>query len=245
MRSFPHVSEGSWDASVLNTTNFPSGLEGSGPVVFYTSEDGAAVVSSAFSSFMATSSELRGLAPDDANHSHVNERQQLTLAYGLTGTFPTIPQGFTYSVVLSHTSGSPGAGLGGGWVAGGIQDNVRNWGDKMQRVHLPQPRVDDYINTHLGYDTDNGASVFALCVWMRVWMPVCLRLACVYVCVSSVRRNSKLCGVACHFRVNAKAAAAVAAAVAADCFCFCFRFCCACCCCAALLRLWRPQGGAG
>jgi len=78
-----------------------------------------------------------------------------TLAYGVLGTITAVPRGFRTSVLLS-TGGGPGQG--GAQL--GIGDTVRGWGLALQRAHGRDVRADaakDFTNTHLGFDTDNGA----------------------------------------------------------------------------------------
>ena len=67
------------------------------------------------------------------------------LQYGLLGSVTEIPAGWSSSVILSLGK-APGAA-------------VRSWGKKLTTFYGKEPALSraDFISTHLGFDTDNGA----------------------------------------------------------------------------------------
>jgi hypothetical protein len=67
------------------------------------------------------------------------------LRYGLLGSVTEIPAGWSSSVILSLGK-APGAA-------------VRSWGKKLTSFYGKDPSLSraDFISTHLGFDTDNGA----------------------------------------------------------------------------------------
>jgi hypothetical protein len=88
------------------------------------------------------------------------------LAFGLMGTLLSVPPGFRTSVLLSTVArpspppAAAAAAAAASTAALGIGSTVRAWGALMQRAHARDVRADaakDFTNTHLGFDTDNGA----------------------------------------------------------------------------------------
>lgn len=106
------------------------GLE-SGPVVLFDVNATASLVFSPANEFMAISA-ARSLDGD-------------SLAWGPLGSAEEIPKGFTYDCVA--------------WFGPGINANMMAWGSALlARFDKPHNLSKlDFTNTHLGYNTDNGA----------------------------------------------------------------------------------------
>eukprot|EP01052_Picozoa_sp_SAG31_P005356 SAG31_NODE_234_length_19701_cov_16.835068_14_plen_123_part_00 len=68
------------------------------------------------------------------------------LMYGLLGSVSSVPAGWSSSVILSLGKGGPNVA-------------VRSWGKKLLLFFGKTPALSkvDFISTHLGFDTDNGA----------------------------------------------------------------------------------------
>lgn len=107
----------------------PGGLEGSGPMAIFTHDLNRTLVVSAFRNTMAQSQHF-------ANG---------TLHYGLLGSVTNVPKGWSSSVILSLGRGPTQA--------------VRGWGKKLTSFYGKDDSLSraDFISTHLGFDTDNGA----------------------------------------------------------------------------------------
>jgi hypothetical protein len=110
--------------------NFSDALS-SGPTVLFDAAGNYSLVLSSSSQFMAISS-----APASEGDS---------LAWGPMGTADTLPEGYSYSCVA--------------WFGATINGNVMAWGQsllsKFGKTHGLS--YTDFTNTHLGYNTDNGA----------------------------------------------------------------------------------------
>lgn len=133
-----------WSGTVLNQkddlgpfigqwspgANFSASLL-SGPTVLFDAAGNFSLVLSPSSQFMAISS-----APASEGDS---------LAWGPMGTADTLPAGFSYSCVASF-----GATING---------NVMAWGQSLLSKYGKPHGLSftDFTNTHLGYNTDNGA----------------------------------------------------------------------------------------
>jgi hypothetical protein len=111
--------------------NFSDALS-SGPTILFDASGNESLVLSPSSQFMAVSS-----APSSAGNT--------SLAWGPMGTADTLPAGFSYSCVA--------------WFGATINGNVMAWGqallDKYGKAHGLSTA--DFTNSHLGFNTDNGA----------------------------------------------------------------------------------------
>eukprot|EP00047_Mylnosiga_fluctuans_P005404 m.240269 g.240269 ORF g.240269 m.240269 type:complete len:744 (+) comp13641_c0_seq1:87-2318(+) len=111
------------------TTSLGTGINGSGPVVLFNEDVSTTLVLGAFSNFMVHSQDK----VDDA------------LVYGILGSVESVPAGFAIEtlVTLSH----------------GVSDAVLAWGDRLLAQYGKNRFAykRDFILTHLGYSTDNGA----------------------------------------------------------------------------------------
>lgn len=110
--------------------NFSDALS-SGPTVLFDEAGNESLVLSPSSQFMAISS-----APSSEGDS---------LAWGPMGTAESLPVGFSYSCVA--------------WFGATINGNVMAWGQALLSKHGKTHGLSftDFTNTHLGYNTDNGA----------------------------------------------------------------------------------------
>ena len=111
-------------------SNFSDALS-AGPTVLFDASGNESLVLSPSSQFMAISS-----APSSDGEG---------LAWGPMGTAELLPAGFSYSCVA--------------WFGATINGNVMAWGrsllNKYGKAHGLSSS--DFTNTHLGYNTDNGA----------------------------------------------------------------------------------------
>jgi hypothetical protein len=109
----------------------PDGLEGSGPMAIFSEDLSTTLVVSAFTNTMA--------------QSQLYDLNDTTLHYGLLGSVTDVPAGWSSSVILS--------------LGKGPNQAVRRWGKKLLQFYSKELALSraDFISTHLGFDTDNGA----------------------------------------------------------------------------------------
>jgi len=110
----------------------PSGVKGTGPVIFFDEAATTSAVVSSFSQFMAASSQY--------------DKGQLS--FGVQGSITEFPAGYSLSFVLSL-----------GPKGGGVNAGMEAWGNKLLAVYGKDRAVTyrDYALNYLGYSTDNGA----------------------------------------------------------------------------------------